>query len=339
MAKNLEIDQNIITLFPRTPLWWVVAIYTVIFLGIAGECVKELFRALTEERSPVPILIATVAFTLLWAFLVRNFRSGIVFDTAARSVYKRTYFGYKKLMDFDAIDCIAPVIESYQCVGNNTFYKIAVLGDRYGKGVRLTPSFTVKELEKFENEDLPILLGKLNLSGQAAGNSGAPAATLLGPPEDTAYYRRNGSSYSLPFRSRIIILLLIAAALFAGGLGTLAPDTRLLLYLTGGVVLVLAFCTQTSLVLDVASRSIVLRTGFGLRKKVYSFDDFEGLSSTRQIINFIPSGTFLHMRVANRKTPIFLGLAFLSARRLNRIGDETQRIIDYGIAGASRAAA
>lgn len=131
----------------------------------------------------------------------------------------------------------------------------------------------------------------------------------------------------------------MTAGFLVGGLATLAPDNRLLLLGAAAVALWFAFCNQTSLVLDVAARSMTLYTGFGLRKKRYSFDDFEGLSSTRQIINLIPSGTFLHMRVANRKVPIFLGLAYLSAKKLHRIGDETLRILDAGADGAGSAAA
>lgn len=335
MAKNLEVDQNTITLYPRTPATWVAVIYTVIFLGIAGEGVKELFRAVGEGRGPIPALIALTAFTLIWAFLLRNYGSRVIFDTSARVVHKKTVFGYKELMGFDAIDSIAPVIESHQCVGKDTYYKISVLGDRYGKGVRLTPSMPTKDREKFENEDLPVLLERLGLSGPADGPaaalSGQPSAVPAGPPEDTVSYRRNGSAYSLPFRSRLALLLAVTAGCILGGLATAAPDNRLLLLFVAGVVFLMAFFTQTSLVLDIASRTMTLRTCFGLRKKVYSFDDFEGLSSTRQIINFFPSGTFLHMRVANRKTPIFLGLAYLSAKKLNRIGEETERIIEAGL--------
>lgn len=169
MAKNLEIDGNTITLFPRVPLWWVVTIYTLVFLGILGEGVKEVFRAVEEGRGPVPVLVMMVVFTLIWAFLVRNFRSRIIFDISSRTVHKKTFLGYKELMGFDAIDSIAPVIESHQCVGSNTYYKIAVVGDRYGKGVRLTPSFVAKELERFEKEDLPLLLERLDLPEQVTG--------------------------------------------------------------------------------------------------------------------------------------------------------------------------
>lgn len=343
MAKNLEIDGNTITLFPRIPLWWVVTIYTMVFLGILGEGAKEVVRAVEEGRGPLPVLVTMVVFALIWAFLVRNFHSRIIFDLSSRTVHKKTFLGYKELMGFDAIDSIAPVIESHQCVGSNTYYKIAVVGDRYGKGVRLTPSLTVKELEQFEKVDLPLLLERLDLpervAGTMVGDFGQTTSVPQGPPKDTVSYRRNGSAYSLRFRTRVVFLLLVSGAFLVGGLATLAPDTRLLLFGMAVAALWFAFCNQTSLVLDVAARTITLYTGFGLRKKRYSFGDFEGLSSTRQIINLIPSGTFLHMRVANRKVPIFLGLAYLSAKKLNRIGDETLRIIDAGADEAGSAAA
>lgn len=332
MAKNLELDQGRVVLNPRTPAWWVAAVYTVVYLGVLCEGAKELARAVGEGRGMLPALLLLLAITVIWLFLMRNFGSRIIFDPSSRKVYKKTLVGHKELMGFEDIAEIAPVEESSQnCAVTSTYFKIAPKGDRFGKGVRLTTSFTAKDRDKFIEEELPSLARILDL-GTAAPASGAPTdeardAGAVSPPENPRRYRKNGEMYTLPFRLRILVLIVAALVCFAVAPGIDEPNVGYLVAGIGAALLLLAFFSQTRLTLDRSSRTITLVTGFGLLKKTNSFDDFEGLSVNRETLNFIPSGTYLFMNVAGRKAPILLAKTYLFTKKLNAVGEETMRIL------------
>lgn len=339
MATNLEMDGDRIVLNPREPSRLAAFIYTLVYLGLLGEVVSEVIRAFRESRSPFPLLILLVVVTLIWAYLMRNFASRIVFDPAPAKIYKKTLIGYRELMDFADIAGIDPVEETYQYCRAGTYHKIARRGDRYGKGVRLTATMNDKDLAFFEKDELPVLIAVLE-KAVPGGFSEAPAEAAEGVRaagaslDDLRHYRRNGEEYVLPYRRRPLLMLVVAVVL--AGYALVLPNRganggTALLIATG--LLVLAFFSQYRLVLDAARRTITHATGFGLLKKTYSFDDFECLSSSRETVNFIPAGTSLFLKLSSRKAGILLGKAFLSARKLDRLGDETRRILASGERG------
>lgn len=340
MAGTVEIEGNTAILNPRKPATWVAAIYTLLYLGLMGEGVKELFRALREERSPGPALLILAVFTAIWLFLVRKWNSRVIFDADARKVFAKSLFGYKELLDFDDIAEVAQVEETNKCCGyggyDTFYYKIATKDDRFGKGIRLTASFTKRDMDQFEKEELPALLAFFERARVAVGaapaeaepeGEGVPAARPSRLPENTRHYRRDGAVYTLYSRTRPCVLILVSLASVVLLLTSPTRDARLFWCLVVGACFVIAFFAQTRLVFDTAARTITLVSGFGLLKKVYSFDHFDGLAVSRQVVNFIPVGTYLHLKLTNRKTPVVLSMAYLSTRKLSGIGEETMGIL------------
>lgn len=343
MAKNVEVEQGKIVCNPRTPSMPAMIIYTVVYLGLMMEGAKELIRAIHEGRGPVPALLILAVFTAIWLFLMRNAGSRIVFDAAAKKVYKKTVFGTREMMDFADIGLVGPVEEGGNCGKTSTYYKVSPSGDRYGKGIRLTASFDDKRLLEFETLELPLLHKLLYLSGaapearaeaSAQSEAGAAQSPSAAPPEETYCYRKAGAVYTRGYRLRPFITIALGILALAYGLSTAVPDNRLFALIMAAALLLLGLFAQTSISLNTTDRSITLATMLGLRKKVFSFDDFDGLKATRETVNLIPTGTYLHMNIASRKTPILLGKAYLSSKKLDRLGEETLAILAAGQGGS-----
>lgn len=299
MAKYYTIDKSRVIIKPLAfiaPIGWaliallLVTPITIVLISIKGHVHEIVPKNFAYYFMTLPFLLACIP---LFTYSKRQ----IIFDAYEQTIFRKTIFGQKALMTF---------ANTADIVCQTTFglvYFIKSKDDRYGKGYRVSPSFSgEKDKEKtiFDNTVLPEIYKLLS----SAPATPAPANNkILFDAGHFSYYETIPACYRLKPASILKFLpliILFGLAIFYYWYQTFTKiaatdsDKQVSLFLLIPIILSLLTITKR-VVFDTAQAKIkVYRLGFVFI--TYPITNFAGFNIVRKTYNGLYSGTDIRLK-------------------------------------------
>lgn len=310
-------DGRVVVLLPLRRL--AAAVATLAYCGLLYVFVEDGFPV--HNRAPA-YWIAFAIVTAIWLWYMARLKTTTVFDAADGSVRRRNLLMPVKSFAFDEV---AEIVEVRHEEGmyKGSYFKIAPKANRYGKGYRLTKTYSGAdpELIAMRTVVVPAIQAMLRPAGAAATEQ--TQATDLDTPR---FYRRRGGKYARRFwrTSACFLAAGVAAAIFGIRDGNA--------WTTGfGIFLLVVPCVLTTkIVLDTDARLVRVYSLFGLReRRSVPFSAYLAVEATRNSGNGIYVGTNLEMRFDGEYANVPLAMAFFTGS-LAGLADETEAIVRAG---------
>jgi len=308
MGRFYSIDNDKVTVRPllflnsvgiALLLFFLIMPLVTWMIMLKGDIAQFEIKDLAVYLIILPLMLACIPLFILS-------RKRVIFDGGSRSVVIATVFRRRILMGLDDI----AEITLQPALG--LAYYLKHKGDRYGKGIRVSPFFTGskhnKERQLFEQEVLPVISGLIRNN---------PAAKIAGSiPEHfntgaLSYYRKHFDGYSLKPSARkympgLIVLGLLAVFGWYRFITTsaLSATDKQLAYIPSFLLLILAAVCTKRIVFDKAGQKVKVYR-FGVALTTYSLDDFKGFNIVRKTHNGVYNGTDVRMtfgKDGNRRT-------------------------------------
>nr|WP_067056660.1 hypothetical protein [Mucilaginibacter sp. L294] len=299
MAKYYTIDNGSIIIKPlafMAPIGWALV---ALFLLMPITIVLIMLKGHVQEIEPkyFAYYFMMLPFLLACIPLFTYSRRKVIFDAYQQTIYLKTIFGQKALMTFTNVADI-------KC--QTTFgqvYFIKSKDDRYGKGYRISPSFSgEKDKEKmvYDNTVLPEIYKLL---------SSAPATTvadnnkILLDAGHLSYYETTPAGYILKPASVLkflpLIILFGLAIFYYWYQAFTKPaaaqsDKQVSVFLLIPIVLGLLTITKRVVFDTVQSKIKVYRIGFVFI--TYPITDLAGFNIVRKTHNGLYSGTDVRLK-------------------------------------------
>ena len=331
------IENNKIVLYPShflTPvfliLYIVLMITAVIILTNAGGGAIST-AALIKSIS---ILAVVCALFLLLPAAIFSTRK-IIFDAGTQAIYRQGLTGRKNIMAFtDAADIL-----KRNAVNTNGFFLVKK-GDRYGKGIFLSPAH-FKKINAFETDVLPeinkMLLNATPARTPATADSRHGGNTIAFAQGQFNYYTLRDSKYfvkgkgAVRYGISLLIVLILAGIfiwLFAADRVTDDSDSiyRYILLLP---IIFLSAMLSKRVYFDAATKEFVVKY-FGLTFEKEALEKFTNFLVTRKTHNGMHSGTDVRLKfsTANNKEKRSSHLYdFKKTKNIEGFMEETQYIM------------
>jgi hypothetical protein len=227
-------------------------------------------------------------------------RRQIIFDAYEQTVFIKTIFGQKALMGFNQVASIQWVMRF------GIVYYLKSKNDRYGKGYRISPSFS-KEQDKdkieFDSVVLPAIWRMLETPAASPIIETAGAGNVLFDAGQMAYYKPHPDGYAL---TPMGITKYLPVLLIFGGFACYSwfhlltkpvlsdSDKQLSILLIIPVLACLLTVTK-KMVFDIAGQKIKLyRLGFVVA--TYPISTFAGFNIVRKTYNGLYNGTDVRLK-------------------------------------------
>jgi len=298
MSRYYQINTDSIVIKPLAFLipvgFTVVAILLVLPLSIILMLVKGHIEDIEIKYFAsylfmLPLLLGCIPFFTYG-------KQQIIFDGKSQSIFKQTVFKKHLLMRFDEVASITFAIRL------GLAYYIKSIDDRYGKGFRISPSFT-GEQDKAKVYFDETLLPEIWVIIQKGQVEIQPSEAAPVNPDQMTFYVRHHQTFELKKGSILKLLLpLLLFAIFAGYfwfnlLTKVAPsdsDKRLSVFVLIPILYFLLSATKR-IVFDLGSKKIKVYR-LGLLFKSYNVSNFDGFNIVRKTYNGAYSGTDLRLK-------------------------------------------
>lgn len=311
MAKYYQINDRSIVIKPLmflVPIGIAVtALFILLPLVTITIMVKGNFAEIEAKYFAGYLLL--IPFLLACLLFFTYGRRQVIFDSTVQTISLKTIFGKKQLMRFNEVASIDPHIRF------GLVYYLKSTNDRYGKGYRISPSFTGeqdKDKHHFDTVVLPSINSMIN-SIQELPLAAGPSLIDLGVLN---YYTINDVGYKLKRRgiSKFVPALIffgLLACYFWYNLFTKITPTDNDKQLSAIVLLPIAIFVLTvskRVVFDLNTKKIKVYR-IGILFKNYAFDNFAGFSIVRKTYNGLYNGTDVRLKFNKRTGTSELTLA------------------------------
>ncbi|CAM3794467.1 hypothetical protein MUGA111182_10125 [Mucilaginibacter galii] len=296
MAKSYQISKEQIVTRPLAFLAPVGIVFIVMFLlmpvmvtllSVEGNISNITASDMKGMVIVMPFILACIPF-------FTYSRRQIIFNAADHTIYRQTIFRRKPLLKFNEAGDIVLKI------GMGQSYYLKALADRYGKGYRISSSFSgEKDKDKHEFEEVVLPAIRQMLALQPAANLVYNSKVLF-EAGILNYYTEHPQGYILKPGGLLKLLPgLIILGLGAcygwytvitnpGGDKALAVGTSV-----GFVFMVFAFTKR--LIFDTSARQVIVYY-LGLPISRYALANFAGFNIVRKTYNGLYSGTDVRLK-------------------------------------------
>lgn len=270
----------------------------------------------------LPLLLACIPF---FTYAQRQ----VIFDAVLHTISIKTIFGKKKLMEFNQVATIDPQIRF------GLVYYLKSSDDKYGKGFRISPSFTGEQDKEKKHFDDVVLSALKQMFSSVPGSPAADKQNIKGLGILT-YYLADNDVYRLKNAGIMKFLpMLIFFGLFACyfwyNLFTKTQPSDSDRHLS-----VIVLIPITIFVLTLSKRITFERNTqkikvyrLGILVKTYMLNNFAGFNIVRKTVNGLYSGT--DVRLKFKKTAGMAELTLADFGKTTPIEDfltETEYILE-----------
>jgi hypothetical protein len=333
MAKYYTIEKGGIIIKPlafMAPIGWaLVALFllmpiTIILIMVKGHVQQVEPKYLAYYIIMLPFLLACIP-------LFTYSRRRIFFDAHQQTIYLKTIFGQKPLMVFTNVADIT-------C--QTTFglvYFIKSKDDRYGKGYRISPSFSgEKDKDKMVYESI-VLLGIYKLLKAATATTVADNNNILIDTGHLGYYETTPTGYVLKPASIlkfVPFIILLGLAIFYYWYQAFAKpetgqsDKQVSVFLL--IPIALGLLTITKRVVFDTAQSKIKVYRLGVVFITYPITDLTGFNIVRKTYNGLYSGTDVRLKFTKPGNKQLRELTLMDFNKTNPIEpfiNETEFVI------------
>lgn len=298
MAKYYHIDDQSITIKPLAFLvpigLAVIALLlllplTMILIMVKGHIGEIESKYFAGYFIMLPFLVGCIPFFTYG-------KRCVIFNAATQTINLKTIFGKKQLMNFAQVAAIDPQIRF------GLVYYLKSTEDRFGKGYRISPSFTNEQDKDKQHYDGIVLQAIKNMISSAPVQqvSVQPNAIDLGIltyylASDHGYWlKRSGFAKFLP---ALIFFGLLACYFWYNLLTKTQPtdsDKQLSIIILLPISIFVLTITK-KIVLNLNTQKIKVYR-LGILFKSYAFDNFAGFSIVRKTYNGLYNGTDVRLK-------------------------------------------
>jgi hypothetical protein len=311
MAKSYQISSEQIVTRPLAFLApiGIVFIITFLLMPVMVAILSVEGNVSNITLSDMKGLVIVLPFVLACIPFFTYSRRQVIFNAADHTIYRQTIFGRKPLLRFNEVGDI--VLKT----GIGQSYYIKTLADRYGRGYRISTSFTGekdKDKHEFDEVVLPAIRRMLEL--QPAGNLVYDSKVLL-EGGMLNYYTEHPQGYLLKpggllkLLPGVILLGLGACYGWFSVITNPAQDKALAVGTSIGFIF-MVFAFTKRLIFDASARQVVVsHLGFAVSR--YPLANFAGFNIVRKTYNGLYSGTDVRLKFQkpNSQTPSEVTLA------------------------------
>ncbi|QDW23557.1 hypothetical protein FFJ24_001425 [Pedobacter sp. KBS0701] len=331
MAKYYHIDKQSITVKPFAFLipvgLSVVALLlamplTIILIMVKGNIGDIETQYFAGYIIMLPLILACIPF---FTYGKRK----VIFDAFNQAVYLKTIYSKKQLMSFDQVASIDPQVRF------GLAYYLKSKDDRFGKGYRISPSFSNEGDKDKKHYDSLILSAIKNMISLKAVKQ-----VIVQPnPIDLGiltYYIADHNNFRLKHGGSVkylpaLIFFGFFACYFWYNLFTkmqLTDSDRQLSVIVLIPIMLFVLTITKRIVFDVDTQKIKVYR-IGLLFKSYTFDKFAGFSIVRKTYNGLYNGTDVRLKFKKPSGTSELTLAdFGKTNPIENFIAETEYILD-----------
>jgi hypothetical protein len=334
MASYYHIERERITIKPLAFLRPIGIALALLFLLMPITIMLIMVNGHARDIEPKYFLnyVAVLPFLLGCIPFFTYSRRQIIFDGADHTIYLKTIFGRKNLMAFNQVASIQWVTRF------GIAYYLRSTEDRYGKGYRISPSFskeTDKDKLEYDSAVLPAIW-KL-VKAQVTADTSPTADKILFDAGQLTYYKTHTDGYQLnPMGASRNWWVLIIIGAIAGYTWyhllskPILTDSDKQISVIILIPVSLAVLTITKrVVFDIAQQKIKLyRLGFVFT--TYPIETFAGFNIVRKTYNGMYNGTDVRLKFTKpgSKTERELTLAdFGKTNPIENFIDETEYVL------------
>ena len=323
--NKFTINQDGLTIYPyydKLILLTVFAIFYILLLVFIFFLVQNPYNALADN-----FYLVLYASPIIFFLIVGYFASqiSIVFDENEKAVYKKIFFIKKRLYDFEELHDIVLVNSNM-----GVYYKITSTRDKYGKGIRLSPSYgSINSKDILEFQERVLIRLQQMLSAQTSPQVKNPAVIS----NTFNYYSIENSVYRLKTSKKLMfwaVIVLVGAIYFnvksPFDVNTHPPVGEYLVRAFGFLFPpIAAFIATRKLVFDANTQTIRIVYAFNGFKEEFAFSDFLRFQITHSRYNGIYSDTTVSL-VFNSGKMLELK-SFYKTKKIQDFVDETEVIL------------
>ncbi|MDQ8005648.1 MAG: hypothetical protein REI64_12665 [Pedobacter sp.] len=318
-----KIDQSEIRIYPKYNLLIVFAIVYVVLLIVPVFLVAGMEGATFTTILRFVGISATVSGLIFGIPMLVFAKNHISFNLITSEVYKKGIFGSKRLMHFSEIDSIV-----HKNMATQMGYFISIKGDKFGKGVFLSPA-----VPQFVIEVLPAL--KNAISGSRSPVVEKNVDITAGNFEYYTYKDGKYHVHTNPFRQfglgLAVVSLFFCATVYYYFIAASAngDDMKYMIISFCVLLLLIGLCSKQAH-FDTHSKQLVFKF-YRITFKKYPLSEFHNFSITRSTTNGMYNGTDVKLlfKKADGKTRESFELRdFGKTKGIERFIDETEHIIN-----------
>jgi len=324
-----KLESDRVTIYPYGLSYILSGILAVGFAVILFVYVKYQNTTIGDSLPLVLMLLLTVV--LFWGFA----GTSIVFDNSTGNM-RKLLMGFIPVttIPFAKLQGISPVSNLY----GSYKYRLFKKDNKYGKGILVSCAYTKNDdpnAVAFVEEAVTTIHSYLDAYD-------SPTDYVTEPITSYKYFEEKDGKYLL--KKNKIGSTLLGLALLAIGVHELTPFAwlghdlsigricMLIFTLVGGPAIILAGFTPITL--DAIGRTLERKSPIGLSNRRYSFDDFNGVQTVRKSMNFIYSGTEVHLYFLKpnaEKQEVIVIQSFYRTSNVERFVQEVHSIINGSI--------
>lgn len=320
---KLETDR--VTIYPNGYFYILSAILAVGFAAIGFLYIKYENTSLSESLPMILLLMLVVV--LFWGFA----GTSVEFDNRS-GVMRKKLMGFIPVanISFDKLQGISPVTSLY----GSYKYRLFKKADKYGKGILVSCAYT-----KSDDPNAVAFVDEAATTVHKFLDQHDPGGAYTAEPiTNYRYFEEQDGKYKL--KKNKIGSIILGLILLAIGIHELTPGAWLghdlsigricflLFTLLGGPVIILA--GFTTVVFDKTRQTVERKSPIGLSNRNYAFSDFNGVQTVRKSMNFIYSGTEVHLYFQKpnaNKEEVMVLQSFFKSSNVERFIQEVHSII------------
>lgn len=315
MFRNVSVRDGRVVVVSQLRLFAAAAstlLYCLILYGL-GEDGFPVRRSLTAYW--VTFLVATP----VWLWYLAQQKATTVFNAAERLVRRRNLLWPMKALPFDDVDGITEVGHE-EGGATGSYFRIALKGNRYGKGHLLTKAYSGAdpELLYLRAVAIPAIQRMIHPEGEPTAEPDRGV-----DPGNPRFYSKIGGKYVRRFGRAIVFLLAAGGCIAALGL----RDGNGWTVGLGASLAALSLMCTAKIGLDTDTRLVRVYMAFGLwEQRTAPFSDYVAVEATRNSGGGIYRSTRLEMRFEGKHRNVPLAMVYFTGS-LAPLADETDAIV------------